>query len=130
MHARLMLGLLVALVPAAAAAQHAASGAHLPGVHGGVVEDLGPYHAEVVAKGGDLVAYLFDGKMRVVDTAGAKAKATIQAGGKATSIELSPSEPNLLKGSGAFAAGKGTKVVLFLTMPGQKTVQGRFANPE
>lgn len=118
-----------ALVLSPAHAQHAAGGGHIAGPNGGVVEDIGPFHAEVVARDGEIVVYLFDGKMRVADTAGAKARATIQASGKTATVDLAPAAPNVLKATGAFAAGKGAKMVIFLTMPGQKMVQGRFANP-
>ena len=50
------------------------------GPNGGARTDAGPYHAELVLKGNDVVLYVTDGSDKPVDVTGAKAEATLPAG--------------------------------------------------
>ena len=48
------------------------------------------------------------------------------AGGRQTTVALAPAGTDMLRGQGDFAAAPGMRVVVTLTMPGQRPAQGRF----
>lgn len=94
--------------------------------HGGIVEHTGHHHLELVAKGGALELYITHEDGEAEDASSAKASATVLADGKTEQVTLTPAGGNALKGSGSFNAGKGTTIVLSLTMPDHKPEQVRF----
>jgi hypothetical protein len=94
--------------------------------HGGVVEHTGHHHLELVAKGGTLELYITHEDGDAEDAGAAKATATVLAGGKTAQVTLSPAGGNGLKGTGDFNAGKGTTIVVSLTMPDHEPEQVRF----
>ncbi|HML43286.1 MULTISPECIES: hypothetical protein [Hyphomicrobium] len=94
--------------------------------HGGILVHNGHHHLELVAKGNTLELFVRHEDGKVEDVSGAKASATVLAGGKTEVVTLAPSGENGLKGTGGFDAGKGTTVVVNLTMPGHETEQIRF----
>ncbi|WP_188261326.1 hypothetical protein [Azospirillum tabaci] len=97
------------------------------GPNGGARTDAGPYHAELVLKGNDVVLYVTDGADKPLDVTGAKAEATILANKQTQKITLEPAGANALKGQANLSgAHDSVKVVTALTMPGQKPVQARF----
>jgi hypothetical protein len=97
------------------------------GPNGGARTDAGPYHAELVLKGNDVVLYVTDGADRPVDVSGAKAEATILANKQTRKVTLEPAGANALKGRVDLGeTHDSVKVVTALTMPGQKPVQARF----
>lgn len=96
------------------------------GKHGGVMEHSGHHHLELVAKGGTLELYITHEDGDAEDASAAKASATVLADGKTEQVTLAPAGGNGLKGTGSFNAGKGTTIVVSLTMPGHETEQVRF----
>ncbi|CAO3408217.1 hypothetical protein [Azospirillum largimobile] len=97
------------------------------GTHGGPRVDAGPYHAELVLQGNDVVLYVTDGADKPVDVTGAKAEATILANKQTQKVALEPAGANALKGKANLGeVHDSVKVVTALTMPGQKPVQARF----
>jgi len=98
------------------------------GPNGGHRTDAGPYHAELVVKGDDVLLYVTDGTDKPVDVSGAKAEATILANKQTQKVALEPAGTNLLKGQANSlpASHDGMKVVTALTLPGQKPIQTRF----
>ncbi len=113
-------------VPAAIPATAFADGAKT-GSHGGPRTDAGPYHAELVLQGNDVVLYVTDGADKPVDVTGAKAEATILANRQTQKVALEPAGANALKGKAKLGESHDSvKVVTALTMPGQKPVQARF----
>jgi hypothetical protein len=97
------------------------------GPNGGARTDAGPYHAELVLKGNDVVLYVTDGSDKPVDVTGAKAEATILANKQTQKVTLMPAGGNTLKGQANLdGAHDSVKVVTALTMPEQKPVQARF----
>lgn len=97
------------------------------GPNGGARTDAGPYHAELVLKGNDVVLYVTDAADKPVDVTGAKAEATILANRQTQKVALEPAGANTLKGQASLGgAHDSVKVVTSLTMPGQKPVQARF----
>lgn len=110
----------------AAPAAAFADGAKI-GPNGGPRTDAGPYHAELVLKGNDVVLYVTDGADKPLDTTGAKAEATILANKQTQKVTLQPGGGNTLKGQANLGgAHDSVKVVTALTMPGKKPVQARF----
>lgn len=97
-------------------------------IHGGQALAAGPYHLELVAKGGALVLYVTDHADKAIPTDGAKAKATIQQGYEKAKlqVELEPSGDNTLTGTGAFTINQDTGVMIFLKFPEQEAYAARF----
>ena len=97
------------------------------GPNGGARTDAGPYHAELVLKGNDVVLYVTDGSDKPVDVTGAKAEATILANKQTQKVTLVPAGGNALRGQANLGeVHDSVKVVTALTMPEQKPVQARF----
>lgn len=107
----------------------AAASAHGPGrgPNGGQMQDVAGAHVELVARGSDLVLYLFDADNKPMPAKGAAATATVLTGGKQETVTLQPEDGNVLRGHGSLAAQPGMKVVVSLTLPGQRPQLGRYA---
>jgi hypothetical protein len=111
---------------ATAVAPVAASASISRGPNGGQRIDLANGHAELVAEGNELRLYLSDNNYRPRSATGATAQATVLSGGRQASVTLSPATEDMLRGRGDFTAARGMRVVVTLTMPGQRPSQGRF----
>ena len=94
--------------------------------NGGQIIDTVDGHWELVAKGGELTVYVTDKDVKPIATKAAKGTATVLVGGKTIKVDLTPAEPNQLKGKGDFVAAKGMKVVVSLDNVGPKPEQIRF----
>mgnify|MGYP000887167671 CR=1 FL=1 len=103
--------------------------AHGParGPNGGQMQDLAGSHVELVAKGSELVLYLFDAENKPILAKGAAATATVLATGRTETVTLVAGDDNAMRGNGSFTATPGMKVVVSLTLPGQRAQSGRFA---
>jgi len=99
------------------------------GPNGGVVEDAGKYHVELVLKADELRAFVTGAGGAKVDTKGAEASATVLAGREKLTLKLVPAGGNALAAAGKFDTRAGAKVVLSLALPGQPVVSGRFGIP-
>ena len=100
----------------------------MPSPHGGQVRAAGPYHLELVAKDGELVLHVTDHAGQEIHTDGGEGKARIQqdkTGSKIT-VELEPSQQNMLKGSGEFQINPETVIVVFVKLPEQDAYAARF----
>jgi hypothetical protein len=117
--------LALALLPLAARA-HIAAGARGP--NGGQVEDLGPYHGELLAKDGELTLFLFDSNDRPVPLRDASGTATVLAEGKQANLTFAPrADGAALVATGDFKAVRGMRVVVqVVPRPGMARVQARF----
>ena len=96
--------------------------------HGGQVRAAGPYHLELVAKDGELVLHVTDHAGQEIHTDGGEGKARIQqdkTGSKIT-VELEPSQQNMLKGIGEFQINPETVIVVFVKLPEQDAYAARF----
>lgn len=103
--------------------------AHGParGPNGGQMQDLAGSHVELVAKDSELVLYLFDAENKPILAKGAAATATVLATGRPETVTLVAGDDNAMRGNGSFTATPGMKVVVSLTLPGQRAQSGRFA---
>ena len=102
--------------------------AHGParGPNGGQMQDLAGSHVELVAKDSELVLYLFDAENKPVPAKGAAATATVLATARPETVTLVAGDDNAMRGNGSFTAAPGMKVIISLTLPGQKVQSGRF----
>ncbi|MBR0672461.1 hypothetical protein [Neoroseomonas soli] len=96
------------------------------GPHGGHRTDIAGGHGELVAEGGELRLYLSDNAYRARSAEGASAQAVVLAAGKQTTVALAPAGAEMLRGQGDFTAAPGMRVVVSLTLPGQRPAQARF----
>lgn len=103
--------------------------AHGParGPNGGQVQDLAGGHVELVAQAGEIAVYLFDAENKPMSAQGVVATATVLSQGKQEMVMLQPADGNVVRGRGVFLAQPGLKVVLSLTLPGQRPQLGRYA---
>jgi hypothetical protein len=102
--------------------------AHGParGPNGGQVKDLAGHHVELVIRGDEIVLYLFDTNDRPVSAKDAVATATVLVTNKQEIVALQPADDNVMRGRGSFPAESGLKVVVSLTLPGQRPQLGRY----
>lgn len=114
----------VLLLPAAALAH-----GEKAGPNGGVVEDAGKYHVEMVMRADELRAFVTGDGGAKVDTKGAEASATVLVGREKKTLKLIPASGNALAAGGKFDTRAGAKVVLTFSLPGQSAVSGRFSIP-
>lgn len=122
MHRRLFL----AWTAVTSVATNAALASVTRGPNGGQRIDLAGGHAELVAEGNELRLYLSDNAYRPRSAEGATGQAVVLASGRQTTIALAPAGPDMLRGQGDFTAASGMRVVVTLTLPGQRPSQGRF----
>lgn len=123
---------LLALLAAAAALPAGAARAHLPagarGPNGGQVQDLGPYHGELVVRDGELTLYIFDHRDQRVDARRASGSAILLAEGRQHTLPFEPRpDGSALVARGEFKAAPGLRVVVQLVPgPGIARVQARY----
>ena len=124
-NARTLLAVLILAGVAAATPAGAHGKAPHAGKNGGKVVESGHHHVEIVAKDGTLDVYVVGEDGKPEDVQKAKATAAVLSDGKKVDVTLSPDPANVLEGTGAFKAGKGTTIVVTLTMPDHKPEQIR-----
>jgi len=99
---------------------------HATAEHGGVLEDIGEYHAELVAKDGKITIYLRDEDAKVIASEPFKASVMLIAGSQRVGpIPLAPVGDNKLEGTASAIPAGGT-AILTLTDKGGATAQARF----
>ena len=113
------LALAIALMPLPAAAKKGPNGGQL-------VDAADRYHLELVVAGQELRLFVSDLKDKPISTQGASARATVMSSGGKAVIELRPSGPNSLVGTGAFGRSKSMKVDVSLTLAGVPAFTGKF----
>ena len=103
--------------------------AHGParGPNGGQMQDLAGGHVELVAQDNEIAVYLFDAENKPMSAQGVVATATVLSQGKQEMVMLQPADGNVMRGRGVFLAQPGLKVVVSLTLPGQRPQLGRYA---
>lgn len=94
--------------------------------HGGQLRMTGPYHMELVAKGGNLTVYVTDHADNPISVDGGLAKANIENGSTKMQVNLHPVGSNILGGSGNFSLTPSTVVIVFMKLPNQDGYAARF----
>jgi len=129
----LLIGSALALSDAPTLAQkkhdHAAAGHkhnHPTAQHGGILEDVGEFHVEMIVKDGKITLYLRDHKAKDVATEGFRASVLLTAGQQRVGpIDVKPAGANKMEGLvGAVPAA--ATAILTLTDKGGVAAQGRF----
>ena len=101
--------------------------AHPKAKHGGIMDDIGEYHAELLIKDGKIAIFLsdHDGKEAVAD--GFKATVLITAGSKREGpFQLTAAGGNKLEGAGPAPTAAGARAIVTLTDKAGKSVQERY----
>ncbi|MGD9802505.1 MAG: hypothetical protein AB7O71_19310 [Hyphomicrobiaceae bacterium] len=94
--------------------------------HGGILEDVGEYHVEFVAKDGKITLYIRNHEAKDAATEGFKASVLLTAGQQRIGpIEIKPAGANKMEGPAA-TVPPGATAILTLTDKGGTAAQGRF----
>ncbi len=96
---------------------------HTKGPNGGRVTDLGPYHAELIARGTAVNLYVTDAANKAIAVDGYKGLAVLVVGGKSERIDLAPANGNKLTGKSTVAIPPNAKGVVRLNGPDGKRVK-------
>lgn len=113
-----LLGLLVAATATAGAAQAQSK----KGANGGMVVTSQGHPIEFVLKGQELVFYLNDDDGSPLPTKTMRGRATVQDGGKTTTVALEPATPNLMVGKLQAPLGSKARVVFTGNLHGHSLV--------
>ena len=98
---------------------------HPTAQHGGILEDVGEFHVELVAKDGKITLYVRDHDAKDAATDGLKASVLVTAGSQRIGpVEVKSAGGNKMEGASAVPAG--ATAILTLTDKDGKTAQGRF----
>ena len=96
------------------------------GPNGGQIVDAKGHHVEFTTKDSAIVIYLTDEKDAPIKSAGAEGKAIVQDGGKAVTVILTPTEPNVLTGKLETPLAPGAKIVVSGKLSDGHDVLARF----
>lgn len=99
---------------------------HPTAQHGGILEDVGEFHVEMLVKEGKITLILRDHDAKDAPTDGFKASVLITAGSQRVGpVEIKPTGGNRMEGPLA-AVPSGATAILTLTDKGGAAAQGRF----
>ena len=96
------------------------------GPNGGQIVDVKGHHVEFTTKDSAIAVYLTDEKDAPIKSAGAEGKAIVQGGGKATTVMLSPTEPNIMTGKLEAPLAPGAKIVVSGRLADGHEILARF----
>ena len=96
------------------------------GPNGGQVVVVDGHPIEMVASGTTLTLYLNEEDGRPAPSARASGRATVQAGGRTATVDLSPAEPNRLVGTLAAPLAAGARVVFNGAMGDGHRITARY----
>ncbi|MBX9776838.1 MAG: hypothetical protein K2Y71_20865 [Xanthobacteraceae bacterium] len=106
----------------------ASAGAETKGPNGGMVVRADDHPVEFVFNDQEIVFFVGDHDGKPMPTKGLKARAVVQVGGKTTTVNLSPAEPNRFVGKLAAPLGPKARVVFSSVFEGHN-LQARFVTP-
>ena len=109
---------LVALLIAVTATATVAHAQQKKGANGGMVVTSQGHPIEFVAKGQDLVFYINDDDGSPLSTKAMRGRATVQDGGKTTTVPLEPAAPNIMIGKLQAPLGSKARVVFSANLHG------------
>ena len=109
---------LVALLIAVTATATVAHAQQKKGANGGMVVTSQGQPIEFVAKGQDLVFYINDDDGSPLSTKAMRGRATVQDGGKTTTVPLEPAAPNMMIGKLQAPLGSKARVVFSANLHG------------
>lgn len=117
---RLLIATMLLIAPGAALAHDGA------GPNGGQLADIKGHHVEFTMKDKEVVLYLTDDKGAPIDSKGSSGRVVILDGGKQTSADLTPADPNLLSAKLEAGPAAGAKVVVSAKLSDGHELQARF----
>jgi hypothetical protein len=109
---------LLALLIATTAAVHIAQAQPKKGANGGMIVTSQGHPIEFVLKGQDLVFYISDDDGSPLSTKEMRGRATVQDGGKTTTVALEPAVPNKMIGKLQVPLGSKARVVFSANVHG------------
>lgn len=118
-----LLAALLAFTPAVALAQAHSHGSQ----HGGQIQKIGSYEAELVVKGSDAALYVLDDKEQKVDASKFSATAVVLAkGNEQKTLELKPASDNMLSGKVDFPVEGKFRATVTLKSGSTEIGKGRY----
>jgi hypothetical protein len=109
---------LLALLIATTAAAHIAQAEPKKGANGGMVATSQGHPIEFVLRGQDLVFYVSDDDGSPLSTKDMRGRATVQDGGKTTTVPLQHAAPNMMVGKLQAPLGSKARVVFSANLHG------------
>ena len=107
---------------------YAQSGSHTHASHGGQVQKIGKYEAELVLKGSELTLYLNDENDKPADAARFSAVAAVLAkGNQQKSVELKPGGENKMVGKMDFPIDDKLRATVTLSSGSTELGKGRYS---
>lgn len=95
--------------------------------HGGQIQQIGTYEAELVVKGSELMLYVVDEKEQKVDASKLSATAVVLAkGNEQKTIELKPAKDNMLSGKAEFPVDGKFRATVTLKAGSTEVGKGRY----
>ena len=95
--------------------------------HGGQVQKIGAYEAELVVKGTDAMLYVVDDKEKKIDASKFSATATVLAkGNEQKTLELKPANDNILSGKVDFPVEGKFRATVTLKSGSSELGKGRY----
>jgi len=114
-------------LPTAALAHSNEYLATIKGDHGGLLRMAEMYHFELMVKNGEVQAWVTDHGDTPQSTQGADASLRVITGTQAMTVKLNPAGANELVGKDSrIRPAAGTRIILSVTMKGQKPLQVRY----
>jgi hypothetical protein len=94
---------------------------------GGVLEENGPLHVELVSHPTEVKLYVYDDKVKPVAASKITIKATVLAGGKSEPLVLVAPDPNANHFVGKYALTPGARLAVEAALPGDRSRLVRFS---
>jgi hypothetical protein len=113
---------LLTLFIAATAVAHIAQAEPRKGANGGMIATSQGHPIEFVLKGQDLVFYVSDDDGSPLSTKEMRGRATVQDGGKTTTVALEPAAPNMMIGKMQVPLGSKARVVFSANLHGHSLI--------
>lgn len=118
----MLLALSLSLAGASSALSHDVE----KGPNGGQVVDVKGHHVELTVSESAIKLYLSDQAHAPIASQGATGRAVILAGGKQSTVELKPADPNLMTGTAETSLSAGARLVISTKLRDGHELQARF----
>jgi len=96
------------------------------GPNGGQVTEVQGHHVEFTVKDREIVLFFTDEDGKPIASNGASGRVIIQDGGKQVTVDLAPSDPNLMSAKLEAGLSAGAKVVVSAKLGDGHDIQARF----
>lgn len=124
---RILFAALLAMAPVSAMAQDKSHGHLHTAPHGGQIQSIGAYEAELVVKGTELSLILVDKDEKEVPSNGFEATAVVLAKDGQKPVELKPNGGNKLTGTADLTYEGKFRATVTLTAAGKEVGKGHYS---